>query len=207
MSTILDALRKSERARRAGQSPAYGNASEPATPALLRWSTISAGVALLIALATFLWLMQRRPPPEIVAETVPPANPAAASTPVVPVSPAPATAPAKPDTRPEVVVSQPVTAPPPVLPPAKRPPATTASATKTVPLWASLPETERAGLPPLRVNIHVYTPDETQRILYINNEPRVRGEEVVPGVVVDEIVPEGAIVRYRGQRYLLPRPT
>jgi general secretion pathway protein B len=100
---------------------------------------------------------------------------------------------------------QPATAPKPA--PVKRPPATATTATGELPTWASLPESARAGLPPLHVNIHVYTPDESQRILYIDNEPRVRGEEVVPGVFVEEIVPEGAIVRYRGQRYLLPRPT
>jgi general secretion pathway protein B len=96
--------------------------------------------------------------------------------------------------------------PPPVPKPVSKAPPTMSSAGEVQP-WSRVPEAERTGLPPLRVNIHVYTPDETQRILYIDNQPRVRGEELAPGVIVDEIVPEGAIIRFRGQRYLLPRPT
>ncbi len=212
MSTILDALRKSERIRRAGKAPAYGNASQPSTPPLLRWSTILAGLALLVALLVFVWLLQRRPP-EIVVDTVPTVSPEAApavtTAPVVTAVPAPAaTAPSAPMTKPE---TRPAVAPPPatVLKPAPAKPAPTVKTGTpgAVAPWSSLPEAERAGLPPLRVNIHVYSPDEAQRILYIDNEPRVRGEEVAPGVFVEDIVPEGAIVRYRGQRYLLPRPT
>jgi general secretion pathway protein B len=213
MSTILDALRKSERIRRAGKAPAYGNASQPSAPPLLRWTTILAGLALLAALLVFVWLLQRRPP-EIVVDTVPAVNPEAV--PAVDVAPVAAAVPAPaaitstaPMTQPE---AKPVVAPPPpatVLKPApaKPKPAVKASSSGAVAPWSSLSEAERAGLPPLRVNIHVYSPDEAQRILYIDNEPRVRGEEVTPGMFVEEIVPEGAIVRYRGQRYLLPRPT
>lgn len=207
MSTILDALRKSERTRRAGQVPMYGNASEPPAPTLLRRSTALAGIALLVAVIVFAWLLQRRPP-EIVTETVPAVTPEpvvqAIPTPV-PIEPAPAAPLTKSETQTSAPREQPVAAPKPA--PVKRPPATATTATGELPIWSSLPESARAGLPPLRVNIHVYTPDESQRILYIDNEPRVRGEEVAPGVFVEDIVPEGAIVRYRGQRYLLPRPT
>jgi len=216
MSTILDALRKSERARRARQSPVYGNASETHVPSLLHWGTIIAGLLLLAALVALVWLLQRQPP-EVVVET--PSTEISNSAdnlkhdkkasiskpavlPVVTPSTTPATATPAPLTKPPAPAMTATRKPEPKV----TPPAVPNNTGQVTP-WSSLPESERAGMPPLRVNIHVYTPDENQRILYIDNELRVRGEEVAPGVVVDEVVPEGAIVRYRGQRYLLPRPT
>lgn len=216
MSTILDALRKSERSRRASQAPVYGNADQRRAPPLLSWATLLAGLALLAALATIVFLMQRRPPP---VEALPPAersapSPTADAAPVVrpPIPPAPVTMPA-----PVVplVATKPVVRAAPRVPaqaPAGSAPSTpmvsrTPVAGSPLPLWSSLAEAAHAGLPVLQVTIHVYAPDEHQRILYINNEPRVRGEEVLPGVVVDDIAPEGAILRYQGKRYLLPRPS
>ena len=65
----------------------------------------------------------------------------------------------------------------------------------------------RASLPPLVVNIHVYSPVESQRILYINNLPAQQGERIQAGVLVEEIVQDGIILRFRGQRFKIPRPS
>jgi hypothetical protein len=74
--------------------------------------------------------------------------------------------------------------------------------------WASTLAPEfQSSLPPMAVNIHVYTPDESQRILYINNRQYRRGGEIPGGVVVEEIVPDGVVLRFRGQRFKLPRPS
>jgi len=74
------------------------------------------------------------------------------------------------------------------------------------PWLSTLPEVFRNSLPPLTVNIHVYTPDESQRILYINNRPVHRGEQIEGGVTMEEIVQDGVVMRYRGQLFKLPRP-
>jgi len=71
---------------------------------------------------------------------------------------------------------------------------------------ATAPEFQR-GLAAMTVNIHVYTPEETQRILYINNRQYRRGDEISGGAVVEEIVPDGVVLRWRGQRFKLPRPS
>jgi len=57
------------------------------------------------------------------------------------------------------------------------------------------------------VTIHIYAPNPADRILYINNRPYRPGERVAEGVVVEEIVQDGAVLSYRGRRFKLPRPS
>ncbi len=73
-------------------------------------------------------------------------------------------------------------------------------------LAAMPPEFQRA-LPEMTVNIHVYAPEQTQCILYINNHQYHRGEQVQGGVVVEQIVADGVVLQFRGQRFKLPRPS
>ena len=79
--------------------------------------------------------------------------------------------------------------------------------TGEAPWLSSLPQAFRSSLPPLAVNIHVYSPDRSQRILYINNRPVRQGERIEGGVVVEEIVYDGVVLQYHGQRFKLPRPS
>jgi hypothetical protein len=74
------------------------------------------------------------------------------------------------------------------------------------PWLSSLPQSFRSSLPPLAVNIHVYSPDRTQRILYINNRPVKQGDRIEGGVLVVEIVHNGVVLQYRERRFKLPRP-
>lgn len=68
------------------------------------------------------------------------------------------------------------------------------------------PEFQR-GLPEMIVNIHVYTPDIAERILYINNHQYQVGDKVRDDVIVEEIVEDGVVMNQRGQRFKLPRPS
>lgn len=202
MSSILDALRKSERARRLGRAPVYRDAATPAAPSLLRGLSLAAGVALFVTLALLAWLLQRPEsgsPPVPVAETASPDARGAAPKSMS------ATVWGPPEANPSVDVSRtvPVTKPP--RPPAS-PPASPA-ATGEAPWLSSLPDSFRRALPPLTVNIHVYAADAAQRILYINNQPCQRGQEIGSGVMVEDIVPDGVVLRYQGQRFKLPRPS
>lgn len=220
MSSILDALRKSERQRRQARTPVFRDAAAPTSPPLLRWASLLAWAALLLALAGGAVLILRTEAPTPATAPTEDATPAGASpqsavaTPAAPVTArlpeAPATPraaatqnlagqlPAANDSKARAVEG-------PQSEPAPSPPA--AAVSGEAPWLSALPESFRAGLPPLTVTIHVYAPDEAQRILYINNRPYRRGAEIQPGVMVEEIVPEGVVLRYRGQRFRLPRPS
>lgn len=71
----------------------------------------------------------------------------------------------------------------------------------------SMPQDFQRGLPELVVNIHIYAARESERILYINNRQYHAGERVRPDIVVEDIVEDGAVLSYQGQRFKLPRPS
>lgn len=213
MSSILDALRKSELTRRLGHVPVYRDGAHPVQTTLLRGLSIAAGVVLLAALGLSAWLLNR--PEGMTAPAAPVESTAAAAAATVPGEPGRETAArsaTSPNTREQTRVAPsfaeaagtlrseavPVRASKPVAPPAVEP--------EEAPWLSALPDEFRASLPPLMVNIHVYAPEEGQRILYINNRPLKRGQDI-DGVVVEEIVPEGVVLRARGQRFRIPRPS
>jgi general secretion pathway protein B len=76
-----------------------------------------------------------------------------------------------------------------------------------VPFLRAMPLEFQQALPELNVNIHVYAPNEPDRILYINNRPFRKGEQIQTGIVVEEIVPDGVVIKANGQRFKLPRPS
>lgn len=61
-------------------------------------------------------------------------------------------------------------------------------------------------LPPMTVTIHVYAQSESQRILFINNREYHQGDQIEGGIRVEEIVPDGVVLSYQGQRFKLSRP-
>jgi len=204
MSSILDALKKSERQRRHGEALIFRQVSPGTMPGLLRPVLLGlAGLAFLAMVAAgayFFW------PRSVAVATR--TEPVVSNAPPVP-SPAPAedlAEQASVETAPKAasVPAAPLsasTAAPPTVAVARGP-----TGFGQVPWLSALPEVFRNSLPPLTVNIHVYTPEESQRILYINNLPVHRGETIEGGVTMEEIVQDGVILRYRGQLFKLPRP-
>lgn len=69
-----------------------------------------------------------------------------------------------------------------------------------------MPEDFRRRLPALAVNIHLYSANPIENLVYINDRQYRRGEEVTPGVRLEEIVPEGVVLSYEGKRFKVPRP-
>jgi len=61
-------------------------------------------------------------------------------------------------------------------------------------------------VPELAVTIHVYSSDESQRILFLNNREYRRGDQVQEGLRVEDITSDGALLSYRGERFKLRRP-
>jgi len=76
----------------------------------------------------------------------------------------------------------------------------------TIKFLRAMPPEFRRNLPPLAVNIHVYAPEASQRILYINNRQYHRGDQVAAGVMVEEIVQDGAVLSRNGVKFKLARP-
>lgn len=82
----------------------------------------------------------------------------------------------------------------------------TSSEPNQVPFLRTMPEDFQRSLPKLVVNIHVYSPDESQRMLYINNRQYHKGDQVGGGARVEEVVEDGVVMIHRGTRFKLQRP-
>jgi general secretion pathway protein B len=76
----------------------------------------------------------------------------------------------------------------------------------TVPFLREMPNEFRRKLPELVVNVHLYSANETENLVYINNQQLRRGEQLAGGIRVEEIVPEGVVLSYAGTLFKLPRP-
>jgi general secretion pathway protein B len=229
MSSILDALKKSERQRSLGRDLIFRNASPDAPVRLTGFAmaVLAVLIILVVALGALLLISLREPEPAPVTTTSMPAEPSPSAdrgtSPAQVISKStvdsasathaetlqPLDNQVHPSAHAVVLPTKPVTARPPTpivsSQVAASPPLPTG--TDEVPWLSSLPEAFRRSLPPLSVNIHVYSPDESQRILYINNRQARQGERIEGGVVVEEIVEDGVVLRYRGQRFKLPRPS
>lgn len=62
-----------------------------------------------------------------------------------------------------------------------------------------------AGLPELHLDIHVYNSDPDDRFVFINMSKLREGSQLAEGPIVDEITPNGVVLRHQGQSFILPR--
>lgn len=76
----------------------------------------------------------------------------------------------------------------------------------TVPFLREMPNEFRRKLPELVVNVHLYSANEAENLVYINNQQLRRGEQLEGGIRLEEIVPEGVVLSYAGTLFKLPRP-
>ncbi len=77
---------------------------------------------------------------------------------------------------------------------------------ESLPLLAHLLPSEREGLPPLRVSMHVYAAEPGARVVLIDGRRYHQGETIAKDLVIDEIRPDGVALKYRDRRFLLARP-
>lgn len=229
MSFILDALRKSEhqRQRQAGPYMAQAPLGRRATQAPM--VLVIVAVLLVVNLIVLILFLLREDTPTVVEA---PTQGAVPASPEVTRQAGPPLAAAQP----EVVMAPPpepvqqvqapggviYEAPPPreapepppayLLPEAEAPSyaapqGQAVSTSEALPLpLAMLPPQATAGLPPLTLELHVYSPDPTQRAVFINGRRYLEGDTINEGAELVSISSEGAILNYRGQRFLLPRP-
>jgi general secretion pathway protein B len=61
-----------------------------------------------------------------------------------------------------------------------------------------------ADAPKLAISGGVYSANAAQRMLIVNGQVFNEGGEVEPGMVLEEIRPKAAVLRFRGSRYSVP---
>jgi len=230
MSYILDALRKSELERRPGAAARAQVLRDPGPallpPRRLAWYAVPIAGVLVLAVGAYLLLMRPADQAPVTiavddatasapvpsAPTTPPA-PAAQNAPVPVASPAASEAPAPKASPVRDLAEQTRIASKPAPRTVARAaaPRTSAPVARTVAddvrLLRLMPPDFQGALPQMVVNIHVYSIAEAERILYINNRQYHAGDKVRDDVVVEEIVEDGAVLSFRGQRFKLPRPS
>lgn len=225
MSIILDALRKSDAERQRQSGPGLADAGyrppprrrSPWLPLLV---IVLAGNLLLGAY--LLW--RDRPPPEeapsatgtapATTRVEPPAAPAATPSatrpqqiellredaPYQPMADLPALEPEGPGAA-DTPVTLPITPPPAAVEPAPA----SAAIREGPPTIEQLTARGELALPPLHVDIHVYSEVPAERFMFINQRKYTEGSQLSEGPRVEEITPEGAILSQGGQHFLLTR--
>jgi len=222
MSYILDALRKSERQRQLGEETRAHSLQEPYIPESAErnpWVAIAV-VAILLNLAIggwFWWQHQAQSggaqtqPMAVTASTGTPAPPAAApqaiGKPVAPTAAsavarrAPTTTSPSPGPNPElqeVLVFETVARPsPPAAPAAHR--------FNDLVDISELPTNLRLAMLALDMNVHVYDDSPSRRFVLIDMKRYGEGHALPQGPMIEAITPDGVVLAWHGDRFLLPR--
>ena len=207
-----------------------GDAEAEARPGPWKWLVGAAIIALLCWVA-WLWLGREGAPAAVPASGLAPPTPAVAPPPlpVAPVAPVAAVAPppaaaASALAASAVAAREPASAvrkpPPNPATAATRKPSAAASAAVAAkqagkaeaPAKASepevristlneLPEEVRRGLPAIAVGGSIYSKSAANRMLVINGQVFHEGDELAPGLVLDQIRPKAAVLKTKGYRY------
>ena len=61
------------------------------------------------------------------------------------------------------------------------------------------------SVPPLHLDIHVYSPSPAERFVFINMAKYREGERLQEGPAVEEITESGVVMIHQGSRFLLSR--
>ena len=67
--------------------------------------------------------------------------------------------------------------------------------------WYELPQEFRNKLDLPRVDIHVYSDEPQRRFILVNLEKYREGERLASGLVLEEILPDGMVMSYQGERF------
>jgi general secretion pathway protein B len=228
MSYILDALKKSEQARKQGEVPDLNSFPDQPRPSRAT-STILlyllSGFLLCTTLAVGLWAVFSRPvvpaplataetviaapagitpPPPVAAEATPAATAGPGPTSIQALSPPPEPGPA------EDPIPAPATSPAEVAPrpettadyPADAEPQPTADPARLT-NFADLPTAVRDALPELTIGAHYYAKNPSTRMVSINGRIVRQGQRLEGGLILEEITREGVIFSFEGRRFIL----
>jgi general secretion pathway protein B len=209
MSYILDALRRADAERE--RDPARGIHAQPSEAGVPEGGgsgtrlVVTGAVALAAAAAAAVFLWPGEPTPALpVSAPLPPP-------PVSAVPPAPAAQVQAPAPALSIVPAAPPPLPPPVQATVTRPaamtPAKPASAaapagpSERVFAVAELPADVQRELPRLVISGGVFSERAAQRMLIVGGQVVNEGAELAPGLVLEQIRPKVAVLRFRGWRY------
>ena len=230
MSFILDALRKSEIERQRQSGPSIAEIPIAREDRRLPVALVAIGVLLAVNVGVLLFFLLRdggAAEPEaaapVAAATAPAVAPAPATTNPSNAPPAPAPTPVPggnemfggtQEPAPDIYVQTvpDATLAPGAPDPTLLPDAPTAAAPGSVvygdqPQQAhqNLPTDPGFGLPPLAIDLHIFTDNAAKRAVFINGRRYTQGATIAEGPTVEEITSDGAVLTYRGRRFLLPR--
>jgi general secretion pathway protein B len=74
-----------------------------------------------------------------------------------------------------------------------------------VPTLDSIGGAAALNLPQLHLDIHVYSLKDSERFVFINMKKYSEGQTLKEGPLVQRITPDGAVLQYQNQEFLLPR--
>lgn len=211
MSYILEALKKAQAERQLGNAPTIHAPLVHAVPVTrasrMPLMYLAVAAVALLGGGLFLWRQHAPAPaapvavkPATVVVAPPPAPAAAAPKAQVALLPEPAPRPAPKAEAPAKPVAR--TAPPPKAAVTVAPEA--ARAEDTTRGFNDLPEALRREVPKVAFGGYIYSPNPADRLLLVDKMLRREGEEVAPGLVLEKLLPNAAVMNYRGQRYRVP---
>jgi len=71
--------------------------------------------------------------------------------------------------------------------------------------WYELPPEPRSRLDLPRLDIHVYSEDPKDRFILVKLKKYREGEQLDSGLVLEEILPDGMVMSYQGERFLVDK--
>lgn len=74
-------------------------------------------------------------------------------------------------------------------------------AASAIPTRAELSAELRRTLPPINIGGTVYSSDPSRRMLIVDGELWREGDQIRPDLVIEQIRPRDAVLRYRGTRF------
>ena len=190
MSYILDALKKSDQQRNLGVPPSlqFAQATMPAPkrPSIFHYGLLAA-VLLCAGVAIGLlrpWQTEQMPEPIAQGSPVRNSQPATPST----ISASPVTAGSTAHETAAPVRQQPDSL------------ATNARQQEATP-FDELPIAIRHEIPEITVQLHAYSGKPGERLAYINSKKLREGDSLSPGLVLEQITPDGMVFSYKGYRF------
>jgi general secretion pathway protein B len=220
MSYILEALKKAQAERQLGNAPTihapHLHHAAPRLPAVKRSGVLAlaAGAAVVAAAGWFAW-SQRAPapvavltPPAPVAvapvaapAAAPAATPTPAPAPVTVVAPAPVANPPPPAVARVEPVVRPRKAAVPAVPVAQVAAPAPAPVEENIRYAKDLPLEIQQQLPRVGFGGYMYSDNAADRLVLVDKTLRHEGEEIAPGLMLEKLLPKGAVLNYRGTRY------
>lgn len=75
-----------------------------------------------------------------------------------------------------------------------------------IPFLRQMPDAFRKGIPDMVVNVHLYSTNEAENVVYIDDRQYRRGERIKGGIRLEAIVHDGVVLSHGATQFKLPRP-